>query len=148
MSSPQNSQPGPTQRIVFSYQAYLLSPLGDIFQYLLRSKSHSSRAGKQMALEAISAFWKPFSAKALLGIGDQEAKVIARRSISELQDQIELIRNAFDIKPDCQPTVTRTEVERLIDDRLSQIPLPSQALRAQPIPDGYKERDSYTQSGL
>ena len=127
-----------TQRIQFRYYAYIAGPMGDVFRFLLRNKAHSKMTGKKMALDAISAFWKPFSARAILDVSEQEAKVIALHSIDELQQQIDLIKTAFDLKT-CSRGVTRREIEEIIDSRLDrERRIPSEALSTPvPIPDNY-----------
>lgn len=126
-----------TQRIQFAYYAYVAGPMGDVFLYLLRNKAHTTHKGKKMALEAISAFWKPFSAQALLEISEQEARVIALRSIDELQNQIDLIKAAFGLQTYSR-AVTRSEIEALIEARLSQQEQGrSPALPPAPVPDNY-----------
>lgn len=135
-----------TQRILFSSYAYIAGPMGDVFQYLLRSDNHSKLTGKKMGLRAISAFWKPFSAQAVLKVDEQAAREIALNSISELEDQIELIKKAFNIQHGYLPSLTRQDVEQLIDIRINQ---QRQELERQqqfvsgsvaPTPDHYNER--------
>lgn len=134
-----------TKRIQFAYYAYVAGPMGDVFTYLLRSPAqHSNHKGKKMALEAISAFWKPFSAKALLKISDQESKQIAIRSIDRLQKQIDLIKTAFELQS-YSTSITRHEIEALIDARLGQrdrISAPSST----PVPDNYNICEGYGKS--
>lgn len=129
-----------TQRIQFRYYAYLAGPMGDVFQFLLRNKAHTHHNGKKMALDAISAFWKPFSARAVLKVSEEEAKIIARDSVDKLQRQIDLIKNAFDLQPYTRG-ITKSEVEAMIDSRLNQelrlSPETSAAATVIPIPDSY-----------
>lgn len=129
-----------TQRIQFRCNAYLAGPMGDVFQFLLRNKAHTKRVGKTMATDAISAFWKPFSAKAVLEVSEEEAKAIALRSLDELQQQMDLIKNAFGLQT-YNGGITKSEVEAMIDSRLNQeLRLPpetSAAATAIPIPDSY-----------
>lgn len=131
-----------TKRIQFAYYAYVAGPMGDVFTYLLRNPAqHSTHKGKKMALEAISAFWKPFSAQALLEISDQESKQIALRSIDELQKQIELIKTAFGLQS-YSNSITRTEIEALIESRISQRER-GQTPSSIPVPDNYNGRERY-----
>ena len=112
------NKPEVTPRIRFDYYTYLTSSIGGVFQYLLRSSSHSARDGKKMGLEAISAFWKPFSAKAVLELSDEEVKSIALDSIDRLQNQIALIRKTFDLHSDVN-AATRRDIEKIVQDSLS-----------------------------
>ena len=132
--------PSATQRIQFRCNAYLAGPMGDVFQFLLRNKAHTKRVGKTMATDAISAFWKPFSARAILEVSEEEAKAIALRSLDELQRQMDLIRTAFNLQ-NYSPGITRSELEAIIDSRLKQtLRSPSEALptpTSVPIPDNY-----------
>lgn len=127
-----------TSRIQFAYYAYIAGPMGDVFCYLLRNKAHSTHKGKKMGLAAMAAFWKPFSAQSVLGLSDQEVRAIALTSIEELQKQIELIRNTFNI-PATSQDVTRQEIARMIDERLSSQTSINQgpSIQSVPLPDNY-----------
>ncbi|KPQ32872.1 MAG: Uncharacterized protein conserved in bacteria (DUF2328) [Phormidesmis priestleyi Ana] len=105
-------------RIQFTYYAYIAGPMGDVFRYLLRNKAHSARKGKQMGLEAISAFWKPFSAHSVLGLSDLEVRRLALTSITELQQHIDLIRTTFNIPQDTQE-MTKQDIEKMIEECLN-----------------------------
>lgn len=72
-----------------------------------------------MGLAAMSAFWKPFSARATLNLDEQEVKAIALTSISELQQQISLIRKTFNI-PETLNEMTRRDIENMIEESLTQ----------------------------
>lgn len=132
-----------TKRIQFSYYAYLSGPMGDVFQYLLKSGDYSTRTGKRMGLRAISAFWKPFSAREVLHASEAEVREIALNSIAELERQIELIKKTFNIQHGYLPTLTRQEIEQLIDARLNQheIPKPKPLPKSVPIPDNFNQRE-------
>ena len=107
-----------TSRIQFAYYAHLDSPIGDVFQYLLRNRAHPTHQGKKMGIRAISAFWKPFSAQSILKLSDLEVEAIALASITELQRQIDLIWMTFNI-PIGPKEITRTDIERMIEERLN-----------------------------
>lgn len=127
-----------SSRIQFAYYAYVAGPMGDVFRYLLRNKAHSTHKGKKMGLAAMSAFWKPFSAQAVLGLSDQEVRAIALTSISELQQQIELIRNTFNI-PTSSKENTKREIEQMIEEKLNARLGVNQepTVQALPLPDNY-----------
>jgi hypothetical protein len=107
-----------TARIQFAYYAYLKGPMGDVFKYLLRNRAHPTHKGKKMGLAAMAAFWKPFSAQAVLNLSEQEVRAIALNSITELQKQIELIRNTFNI-PVAPQELTKKDIEKMIEDSLN-----------------------------
>jgi hypothetical protein len=107
-----------TTRIQFAYYAYLQGPMGDVFKYLLRNRAHPTHKGKKMGLAAMAAFWKPFSAQAVLDLSEQEVRAIALTSITELQKQIELIRNTFNI-PTAPQELTKQDIEKMIEDSLN-----------------------------
>jgi hypothetical protein len=107
-----------TTRIQFAYYAYLQGPMGDVFKYLLRNRAYPTHKGKKMGLAAMAAFWKPFSAQAVLNLSEQEVRAIALTSITELQKQIELIRNTFNI-PAAPQELTKQDIEKMIEDSLN-----------------------------
>ncbi len=124
-------------RIQFAYYTYVTSPIGDVFQYLLRSTAHSNAQGKRMGLAAISAFWKPFSAQAVLKLSKQEVKAAALASIDELEQQIELIRTTFDV-PKRLSDMTRREIEDMIEESLTQrLTRRERIVQNLPVPDNY-----------
>ncbi|MEM9002723.1 MAG: hypothetical protein AAGE59_04250 [Cyanobacteria bacterium P01_F01_bin.86] len=122
-----------SSRIQFAYYAYVAGPMGDVFRYLLRNKAHSTHKGKKMGLAAMSAFWKPFSAQAVLGLSEQEVRAIALTSITELQQQIELIRNTFNI-PACSKEITKREIEQMIEEKLNAQRVVNQEPTVQAMP--------------
>jgi hypothetical protein len=86
------------QRIQFAYNADCDTPIGETFQYLLKSDQVPSRKGKHKALDAISAFWQPFAYQDKEGVSEEEKGAIARESIESLTQQIDLICEAFGIE--------------------------------------------------
>ena len=139
MSSSFSSQD--ISRIQFSYRTYINSPMGDVFQYLLHSTAQSAHQGKRMGLAAMSAFWKPFSARSVLKLSEQESKAIALTSIAELQQQIDLIRKAFNI-PENLNEETKREVENMIEAQLkAQLGVIwEQTAQHKALPDNYNLR--------
>ena len=89
-------------------------------------------------LAAMSAFWKPFSAQSVLGLSEQEVRAIALTSITELQQQIELIRTTFNI-PVSSKEITKREIERMIEEKLNARNGINQepTVQALPLPDNY-----------
>ena len=94
-----------------------------------------------MGIRAISAFWKPFSAQSILKLSDLEVRAIALASITELQRQIDLIRMTFNI-PIGPKEITRTDIERMIEERLNSGRNINQepVVRVMPLPDNYNVR--------
>jgi hypothetical protein len=86
------------QRIQFAYNADCDSPIGEVFQYLLKSDQLPSRKGKHKGLDAIAAFWHPFAALENERLSEEERGAIAREAIESLTQQIDLIREAFGIE--------------------------------------------------
>jgi len=127
-----------TSRIQFAYRTYVNSPMGDVFQYLLHSTARSAHKGKKMGLAAMSAFWKPFSARSVLELSEPEVRAVALASIAELQQQISLIRKTFNI-PENLNEMTRKEIEKMIEKRLSVQFRATQKHTAPlaPMPDNY-----------
>ena len=127
-----------TSRIQFAYYAYIAGPMGDVFRYLLRNKAHSTHKGKKMCLAAMSAFWKPFSAQSVLGLSEQEVRALALTSITELPQQIELIRTTIN-NPVSSKEITKREIERMIEEKLNARNGINQepTVQALPLPDNY-----------
>jgi hypothetical protein len=90
-------------RIQFAYNADCDTPIGETFQYLLKSDQVPSRKGKHKALDAIAAFWQPFAALENERLSEEERSVIAQQSIETLAQQIDLIRDTFGIEAPVNP---------------------------------------------
>jgi hypothetical protein len=86
------------QRIQFAYNADCDTPIGETFQYLLKSDQLPSRKGKHKGLDAIAAFWQPFAALENERLSEEERGAIAREAIESLTQQIDLIRETFGIE--------------------------------------------------
>lgn len=86
------------QRIQFAYNADLDSPIGILFQYLLKNERSRNREGKHKGVDAMTAFWKPFAYQEVGDVSEEELQIIARESIEMLTRQIELICQTFAIE--------------------------------------------------
>lgn len=129
------------ERIQFAYYASAKGPMGDVFRYLLRNRAHTTHKGKKMGLAAISAYWKPFSACNILQLSEREVRAVALNSIAELEEQIRLIRNTFDIR-DSQANIpraiTRADVAQMIEEVLAQrLNHQNTVHSGLPLPDNY-----------
>jgi hypothetical protein len=106
-------------RIQFAYNADCDTPIGETFQYLLKSDQLPSRKGKHKGLDAISAFWHPFAALENERLSAEERSAIARESIETLTRQIDLIRETFGIeKPDSSSHTTdlKQEIQAVVTE--------------------------------
>jgi hypothetical protein len=104
------------QRILFSFNVDLESPLGIVFQYLMRNPKLPSQMGKQKGVEAMAAFWRPFAFQMKGDSSDEELKMLARESLVALSRQMELIAETFevDLPQSSQAESLSPELERAI----------------------------------
>ena len=86
------------QRIQFAFNADRDTPVGQVFEYLLKNDKLPSRKGKHKGLDAMTAFWQPFACQANDQLSEGEKKAIAKESIEALARQIALIRDTFNIE--------------------------------------------------
>ena len=99
------------QRIQFAFNADRDTPVGQVFEYLLKNDKLPSRKGKHKGLDAMTAFWQPFACQANEQLSKEEKKAIAKDAIEALSRQIDLIRDAFDIE-DHQATSDISELKQ------------------------------------
>ena len=86
------------QRIQFAYNADLDSPIGILFQYLLKNERSRNREGKHKGVDAMTAFWKPFAYQEVGEVSEEDLQIIARESIEMLSRQMELICQTFGVE--------------------------------------------------
>ena len=125
------------QRILFSFNVDLESPLGVVFQYLMRNPQLPSRLGKQKGVEAMAAFWRPFAYQKLGQASEEELKDMARESLEALRRQMELISQTFEVElpPSEEPSpVLEETLERTLDKVLQKY-MASGGLARQPHPE-------------
>lgn len=100
------------QRIQFAYNADRDSRIGEVFQYLLKSDKLPSRKGKHKGLDAISAFWQAFAYKEKDGVSEEEKVAIANESIETLLQQVDLLRETFDIEAPVNVTTNSAQLQQ------------------------------------
>jgi hypothetical protein len=86
------------QRIQFAYNADRDTPIGEVFQYLLKSDKLPNRKGKHKGLDAIAAFWQPFACLDNRELSETERRAIALDSIDALTKHIHLIQETFGLE--------------------------------------------------
>ncbi|MEO1390277.1 MAG: hypothetical protein AAFV85_23335 [Cyanobacteria bacterium J06634_6] len=124
------------QRIQFAYNADRDSRIGEVFQYLLKSDKLPSRKGKHKGLDAISAFWQAFAYKEKDGVSEEERVAIAQESIETLLQQIDILRETFDIEPPVNVTANPAQLQqemRLVATQVVQEFVASGAISASAV---------------
>lgn len=85
------------ERCKFTSWAYKDTPLALLFDYLNGKFALPQREGKQRAVDAMLAFWKPYALKAR-GDDTQSIQDAAQKSVEVLSRQIQAICDEFGIK--------------------------------------------------
>jgi hypothetical protein len=87
-----------TDRVKLVYNAQLDSPAGMVLDYLLNNAHFTSRQGRQQAIEAISAFYRPLAAEAKGDPTQVELQALARNCVEVLANQIDVLCTRYQIE--------------------------------------------------
>jgi hypothetical protein len=86
-----------SDRVKLVYNAQIDSPAGMVLDYLLNNPHFTSRQGRQQAIDAISAFYRPLAAET----GDTpqaELQAVARNCVEVLAKQIDMLCTRYQIE--------------------------------------------------
>ncbi len=91
-------------RSEFSYKTDAQTPLAVVFAYLngKLSRAFTQREGKQRAIDALLAFWKPYALRANKS-GSDEIREAAIASVEALYRQLQRMCADFDVDSPCSP---------------------------------------------
>jgi hypothetical protein len=104
MVSPKKAEPKVRSRSEFSYKTDAQTPLAQVFAYLngKLSSAFTLREGKQRAIDALLAFWKPYALKA----SQAQPEVVrdaAIASVTALSRHLQRICADFNVDSPCAP---------------------------------------------
>jgi hypothetical protein len=104
MVSPKKAEPKVRSRSEFSYKTDAQTPLAQVFAYLngKLSSAFTLREGKQRAIDALLAFWKPYALKA----SQAQSEVVrdaAIASVAALSRHLQRICADFNVDSPCAP---------------------------------------------
>lgn len=102
MVSPKKMEPKVRNRSEFSYKTDAQTPLATVFSYLNGkfSRTFTQREGKQRAIDALLAFWRPYALRANKS-GSDEIREAAIASAEALYRQLQRICADFDVDSPC-----------------------------------------------
>jgi hypothetical protein len=86
-------------RVKLVYNAQIDSPAGMVLNYLLNNAHFTSRQGRQQAIEAISAFYRPLAAEAKGDPSQAEVQAMAQNCVEVLAKQIDVLCTRYQIEP-------------------------------------------------
>jgi hypothetical protein len=122
-------------RSEFSYKTDAQTPLASVFAYLngKLSRSFTPREGKQRAIDALLAFWKPYALKAN-GAEPENVRDAAISSAEALHRQLQRICADFNVESPCSSTESPdfSDLFAALTSRLQQVePGSDQTFQAQ-----------------
>jgi hypothetical protein len=88
-----------TDRVKLVYNAQLDSSAGMVLDYLLNNSHFTSRQGRQQAIEAISAFYRPLAAETKGDTRQAELQALAQNCVEVLTKQIDVLCTRYQIEP-------------------------------------------------
>ncbi len=104
MVSPKKMEPKVRNRSEFSYKTDAQTPLATVFAYLNGkfSRTFTLREGKQRAIDALLAFWRPYALRANKSESD-EIREAAIASVEALFRQLQRVCADFNVDSPCSP---------------------------------------------
>jgi hypothetical protein len=121
-----------TDRVKLVYNAQLDSPAGMVLDYLLNNAHFTSRQGRQQAIEAISAFYRPLAAETREDTSHAELQAMARHCVEVLAKQIDVLCTRYQIESpmSAHGTVVPDNLDRLEMTLANGLQAISQALQS------------------
>jgi hypothetical protein len=108
-----------SDRVKLVYNAQIDSPAGMVLDYLLNNSHFTSRQGRQQAIEAISAFYRPLAAETREDTPRAELQAMARNCVEVLAKQIDVLCTRYQIESPMSSIHQTTALDNL--DRLETI---------------------------
>jgi hypothetical protein len=121
-----------TDRVKLVYNAQLDSPAGMVLDYLLNNAHFTSRQGRQQAIEAISAFYRPLAAETREDTPHAELQAMARHCVEVLAKQIDILCNRYQIESpmSVHPAAAPDNLDRLETTLANGLQAIAQALQS------------------
>ncbi len=88
-----------SDRVKLVYNAQIDSPAGMVLDYLLNNSHFTSRQGRQQAIEAITAFYRPLAAEAKGDTPHAELQAVAQNCVEVLAKQIDVLCTRYQLEP-------------------------------------------------
>jgi hypothetical protein len=134
MTLPKKIEAKVRNRSEFSYKTDAQTPLATVFAYLNGkfSKTFTQREGKQRAIDALLAFWRPYALRANKS-ASEEVREAAIASVEALFRQLQRICADFAVDSPCSPNelVDFNDLLTALTARVEQ-PIPSPDPLSQP----------------
>jgi hypothetical protein len=122
------SAPSP-ERIKFVYNAQFPSPPAIVLDYLLNNPHFTGRQGRQKAMDAIAAFYRPMAEEVVGDLPEEQIKEVARSCIEVLSKQIEELRTRYQLED--APSDTRQRSSQFEEILVSKLDAIADAIRSQ-----------------
>jgi len=108
-----------SERVKLVYNAQIDSPAGIILDYLLNNPHFTSRQGRQQAIDAIAAFYRPLAEEQRGARQQAELQEVARNCVEVLSKQIDVLCMRYQIEHPVNPPPSTASPESL--DRLEHV---------------------------
>jgi hypothetical protein len=87
-----------SDRVKLVYNAQRDAPAGIVLDYLLNHPHFTSRQGRQQAMDAIAAFYRPLAAETREDTSHAELQAMARHCVEVLAKQIDVLSTRYQIE--------------------------------------------------
>lgn len=118
-----------SDRVKLVYNAQRDAPAGIVLNYLLNHPHFTSRQGRQQAMDAISAFYRPLAEEHRGMMSQAELQEVARNCVEVLAKQIEALCSRYQIedprtaRPGAEASENLGRLESVLADGLEAIAL-------------------------
>jgi len=114
------SQGGPaSNRVKLTYNATITSVAGVVLDYLINSVHFTSRHGRQMAIDAISAFYRPVAEEMKGKLSQAELREVAHHCVEMLLQQADVLCKRYDLENPMNLAAEQTLVGQFTDSQTS-----------------------------
>lgn len=107
-----------SDRVKFVYNAQFPSSTAVVLDYLINNDVFTSRQGRQRAIDAISAFYRPLAEEERGEMSEEQVQTVASVCVEQLVKQINNLCDRYQL---ANPITDRPSSATISDDRLESI---------------------------
>ncbi|MEO0759485.1 MAG: hypothetical protein AAFY78_21730 [Cyanobacteria bacterium J06648_16] len=107
-----------SDRIKFVYNAQFPAPTAVLLDYLLNNEAFTARQGRQLAMDAISAFYRPAAAEFSEEMSEEQVRDVASHCVEQLMKRIEELCDRYHLD---SPLDDKSDTTGISGDRLENI---------------------------
>ncbi|MBT9317890.1 hypothetical protein [Leptothoe spongobia] len=107
-----------SDRVKFVYNAQFPSSTAVVLDYLINNDAFTSRQGRQRAMDAITAFYRPLAEEERGKMSEEQVQAVAGVCVEQLVKQIDTLCDRYQLP---NPITSRARTASISGDRLESI---------------------------